>query len=432
MAAEWPEETVLGLQSKGHILVEDGNHGESRPRRDEFVVDGTAFIRAADMEDGRVLFESASKISDIALSRIRKGIGAGGDVILSHKGTVGKVALAPLDAPPFVCSPQTTLWRTLDEHVLDRRYLHVYMRSRQFHDQLDSRKRETDMADYVSLTAQRDLKVKLPPIEEQRVIGNSIGSLDDKIDSNRRMNAVLEAMARAMFKAWFVDFETVKARAAGATSFPGMPQDVFDQLPDQLTESELGPVPEGWEVAAISGIADYVNGKAFTKHASEAGRMVVRIAELNSGPSGSTVYSSADTEPEYTAFPDDILFAWSGSLGVYRWHRDEAIVNQHIFKVIPLDRPKWYVYYRLVEAMPFFESIAATKATTMGHIKRGHLSDARFAEPPGWLVTAADEMIGPLFELIHVNERQSLTLAALRDTLLPKLISGELRIGGSE
>ena len=203
-------------------------------------------------------------------------------------------------------------------------------------------------------------------------------------------------------------------------------------MPDQFTESEVGLIPAGWEINAISNIAEYVNGKAFTQHANGRGRMIIRIAELNSGPGGATKYSDIDTEPEYTAFSDDLLFAWSGSLGVYRWHGDESIINQHIFKVIPNDRPKWYAYYRLVEAMPFFQTIASTKATTMGHIKRGHLSEAVFAEPPRELIEAASDLIVPLFDLIHITEQQSFTLAAIRDELLPPLMSGELRASGEE
>src|SRR5262245_49126422 len=105
MPAEWPTATVAELQGEGILLVEDGNHGEYRPRPGEFVESGVAFIRAADMDAGRVLFESASKINELARERITKGIGAPGDILLSHKGTVGKVALVPEDAPQFVCSP---------------------------------------------------------------------------------------------------------------------------------------------------------------------------------------------------------------------------------------------------------------------------------------------------------------------------------------
>lgn len=111
--------TVSSLQEAGALLVEDGNHGEYRPRRDEFVVDGVAFVRAADISGGFVDFERADAIDEVALERLRKGIGLPGDILLTHKGTVGRVARVPNDAPPFVCSPQTTFWRILDPNRLD-------------------------------------------------------------------------------------------------------------------------------------------------------------------------------------------------------------------------------------------------------------------------------------------------------------------------
>ena len=163
--------TVAQLQDTEVLRVEDGNHGEYRPRPHEFVEGGVSlYIRAADMHGERILFDSAKAISNIARQRVRKGIGAGGDILFSHKGTVGKVALAPLDAPEFVCSPQTTFWRTLDEGKLDRRFLFAYLRSPFFIRQWFVRKGETDMADYVSLTAQREL----PPSRYRRSNGNAV------------------------------------------------------------------------------------------------------------------------------------------------------------------------------------------------------------------------------------------------------------------
>src|SRR5262245_8275012 len=143
MTNQWDSFKVAALQERGWLLVEDGNHGEYRPRQNEFGSGKTAFIRAADMSDGRILFETADKINDVAVARIRKGVGRGGDILFSHKGTVGKLALAPLDVPPFVCSPQTTFWRTLDEKHIDRRYLYCFMQSREFTDQWHARKGET-------------------------------------------------------------------------------------------------------------------------------------------------------------------------------------------------------------------------------------------------------------------------------------------------
>src|SRR4051812_18506605 len=107
-------ERVADLQNAGALRVEDGNHGEYRPRRDEFSDEGVAFVRAADLTDGHVNFDQAECINAIARARIRKGVGQPGDIILSHKGTVGRVARAGENAPPFVCSPQTTFWRVTD------------------------------------------------------------------------------------------------------------------------------------------------------------------------------------------------------------------------------------------------------------------------------------------------------------------------------
>ncbi|RYZ78365.1 MAG: hypothetical protein EOP04_29860, partial [Proteobacteria bacterium] len=151
----WRKATVAELQAENALLVEDGNHGENRPRPNEFAEAGTAFIRGADMDAGHLLFATASRINDVALTRVRKGIGKPGDVLLSHKGTVGKIAIAPLDCEPFVCSPQTTFWRVMDDAKIDQWYLFCFLRSPLFTAQLASRKGETDMADYVSLTTQR-------------------------------------------------------------------------------------------------------------------------------------------------------------------------------------------------------------------------------------------------------------------------------------
>ena len=135
--------------------------GSRRPRPAEFRIahGGVAFIRATDMANGEVRFSSADHINEVAMNRITKGIGAAGDILFSHKGTVGKLAMTRADAPPFVCSPQTTFWRAVDETRLDRRFLYAYMQSRLFEIQWQARKSETDMADYVSLTAQRTFEV---------------------------------------------------------------------------------------------------------------------------------------------------------------------------------------------------------------------------------------------------------------------------------
>jgi type I restriction enzyme S subunit len=246
---------VAELERRGWLRVEDGNHGEQRPRQNEFGSGKTRFIRAADMDSGRVLFESAELINDLALARIRKGIGAPGDILFSHKGTVGKLALVPLDAPTFVCSPQVTFWRSLDADRIDQRFLYHYLHSDEFTDQWRSRKGETDMADYVSLTAQRELTLRLPSIKAQRAIAALLGAIDDKINSNRKTNRMLEELASSLFRSWFVDFDPVVAKRDGKPPI-GVPADAASLFPSHFEDAEVGPIPKGWRVAPVGEIFD--------------------------------------------------------------------------------------------------------------------------------------------------------------------------------
>lgn len=248
--------------------------------------------------------------------------------------------------------------------------------------------------------------VMRPAHEEQERIAWVLASLDDRIENNRRIAETLDQIAATLFKAKFVDF--------------------VDQR--DLVESPLGPIPGGWSVVPVADLAQYVNGKAFTKYGNGRGRMVIRIAELKAGPGQATVYTDHEAEPEFMAFPGDILFAWSGSLDVYRWHRDEALINQHIFKVTPDGYPGWFVYHALTHVMPHLQAIAADKATTMGHIKRSHLREYSVAVPPRDHLEREDRVFAPLFERALQASVEMETLKLARDRLLPRLISGEVRV----
>jgi type I restriction enzyme S subunit len=232
-------------------------------------------------------------------------------------------------------------------------------------------------------------EVDLPELSEQRAIAATLGALDDKIESNRRTVALIPQLVRARVDA------------------------SISQAGDRIAVAEL---------------AHFVNGGAYTKGATGTGRMVIRIAELNSGPGGSTVYNDIDVPDEKVARAGDILMSWSGSLGVYRWFRDEAIVNQHIFKVIPTGYPAWLVFDRLDAVMPIFRGVAADKATTMGHIQRGHLESTNVEIPVVSEIEQLNEMLSPLWGRLLSAEREVVRLTKLRDALLPELLSGRMRV----
>lgn len=233
----------------------------------------------------------------------------------------------------------------------------------------------------------------VPPLSEQRAIGEVLGVLDDKIAANSRLIASADKLSHAMF---------------------------------------LSMVRTGGQPVPLSDTAKFVNGKAFTKNASGTGRMVIRIAELNSGIGGSTVYNDIDVDDQYLARPGDLLFAWSGSLTLHRWFRPEGIVNQHIFKVMPQDGyPHWLVYELLRHKLEDFKSIAADKATTMGHIQRKHL-DEPVALPPLGEIHKHNEVMTGLWDRALAAEVESLKLITTRDALLPHLMSGKLRVRDAE
>lgn len=329
---------------------------------------------------------------------------------------------------------------------------------------------ELDLARYNSGSAQPSLnrnyiygmKLSVPDPVVQRQISNMIRRLDDKIDLNRRINQTLEAMAQAIFKSWFVDFNPVKARIAaieqgqdplraamraisGKTDaeLDQMPREDHAQLvataelfPEAVESSELGEVPKGWEEKSLDQIASYLNGLALQKFPPESEDEylpVIKIAQLRAGHASGADRASTNIKPEYIVQDGDVLFSWSGSLEVDVWTGGAGALNQHLFKITSENVPKWFYYLATKHYLPQFREIAADKATTMGHIQRKHLSRAKIAVPKPDVMRKVSENISPVFNQIISLRLQSGKLVGLRDALLPKLLSGELvidKVGG--
>jgi type I restriction enzyme, S subunit len=242
------------------------------------------------------------------------------------------------------------------------------------------------------------------------------------------MSETLEAMARALFKLWFVDFDPVRAKAEGRDS--GLPKPVADLFPSSFENSEVGAIPMGWAILSLDQIAHFLNGLALQNHPPKDGRSlpVIKIAQLRAGCTDGADVASADLEREYVIEDGDVLFSWSGSLECVVWTGGRGALNQHLFKVTSASHPKWFYYLWVHQHLSDFRGIAAGKATTMGHIQRHHLSDAKVVVPPIAALKRIDLQFAPLVAGIWHCRVQSRTLAALRDGLLPKLLSGEIRL----
>lgn len=238
-----------------------------------------------------------------------------------------------------------------------------------------------------------------------------------------------------MFRAWFVDFAPVHAKAAGATTYPGLTQPAFDALPTAFVDSELGMIPEGWEVKPLDEIANFLNGLAsqkFPPRNDGSDLPVIKIAQLRRGSTDGSALANDDVNDKFKIENRDLLFSWSGTLEVVFWFGGKGALNQHLFKVTSDAYPDWFVYLWLLQHLEEFRLIAKSKATTMGHIKRSHLKSATVAIPSQKPLEFANGFFQPIFDLQANAKIESNKLAALRDYLLPRLLSGQVRVRDAE
>ncbi|WP_326966274.1 restriction endonuclease subunit S [Arthrobacter sp. CG_A4] len=337
------------------------------------------------------VFENVRYVDEETVGKWFRGHPKPNDIIFVCKGSPGRVAMVP-DPVPF-CIAQDMVALRADQRVIRPRYLYYALKSPSVQAKINNM-HVGSMIPHFKKGDFGKLRFSIhEDIGEQRAIADVLGALDDKIAANTTLIATADELSLTVF------------------------------LSMSLSVSQLVPLSE---------TAKFVNGKAFTKNASGTGRVVIRIAELNSGIGGSTVYNDIDVDEQHLARQGDLLFAWSGSLTLHRWFRPEGIVNQHIFKVIPNDGyPHWLVHELLRRKLDDFKSIAADKATTMGHIQRKHLDEA-VAVPPLEEIRKHDELMSTLWERTLGAEVENLKLAATRDALLPQLMAGKLRVRDAE
>lgn len=242
----------------------------------------------------------------------------------------------------------------------------------------------------------RDVSIPLPPTAEQKAIAEVLASLDEKIDLLHRQNATLEALAETFFRQYFIE-----------------------------------EAQDCWGEEALDKVANYLNGLACQKYPAKnpVERLpVLKIKDLKGGLSGSSDWATSKVPTEYIVENGDIIFSWSASLLVKLWDGPTCVLNQHLFKVTSDRFPDWFIYQWTKHHLERFIAIAETKATTMGHIKRTDLAEAMVRIPDDATLEKMEPVFAPLHAKIIANNRQIATLEQKRDELLPKLMSGEVRV----
>lgn len=438
MEAKWRRVCVRDLVAEGVLAIGDGY----RMRNLELGRRGVPFVRGGDIGYGWVNHNTIDHIRPEFEDRIVSKLTRPWDVAFITKGTVGRVGLLRPKQPPVVFAPQVAYWRSLDQDRLLPRFIYYLLCGPEFQACLNADKTHGAMAaDYVSISQQYNFRLLFPPLAEQRAIVNILGTLDDKIELNRQTNETLEAMARAIFKSWFVDFDPVRAKAEGRRP-AGMDADTAKLFPSEFEDSELGEIPKGWTVQSIGDLADVVGGStpstkepaywiggthnwATPKDLSSLSAPVLLDTERRITYAGLALISSGLLPP------GTVLMSSRAPIGYLAIAEVPVAINQGFIAMKP--RAGVPNVFLLLWALENQDTILSrANGSTFLEISKSNFRPIPTLTPPQDIFAAFGRLAAPLYAHISLHERQSRILAGIRDMLLPKLLSGEISLLGTE
>ena len=366
-----------------------------------FVPYGFPIIDGANLKGFKVTDNLTKFVTEEKARSLSRSIARRGDVIITISGTLGQIAYIPDDSmfEEYLCS-QRQFRVSFDSSRVYVPYLVFYFHTNEGQGKILSFANQTGVpALSQPLKNFRKIRIQLPSYTEQRRIASVIEAINYKIECNQKVNDNLYAQAKAIFEQQFIDLETI---------------------------------PDGWKKGNLLDIANYLNGLAMQKYRpneDEVGLPVLKIKELRQGScDNSSELCSPNIKPEYIIHDGDVIFSWSGSLLVDIWCGGTCGLNQHLFKVTSNTYDKWFYYLWTAHHLERFIAIAADKATTMGHIKRGELAKAEVLIPSDEDYKSINSLMNPIFNLIVAKQIEARKLAELRDELLPKLMSGEIDV----
>ena len=400
MAGEW---TVRPLEDCMSALI------DYRGKTPQKTSSGIPLITAKVVKGGRIEKPDEFIAVDDYESWMRRGIPKDGDVVITTEAPLGEVGQLSAER---VALAQRLIALRGKPGILDNGFLKYLMQSADVQEQLRARASGTTVLG-IKQSELRKVSLTLPPFSEQRAIAHILGTLDDKIDLNRRMNDTLEAMARALFKSWFVDFDPVRAKADGRDT--GLPPHLADLFPDQFEDSELGEIPDEWSVDNLGELIDLAYGKA--------------LRDQDRRPGSIPVYGSngqVGWHDQKLVDGPGIIVGRKGNPGFVKWAPTDFFPIDTTFFVEPKSECKslYYLLYAL-EALDL-PSLSADSAVP--GLNRNMADMSTVLRPGAPVLSGFDYFIEPLFRRRLQNDEESSTLYALHDALLPKLLSGEIRV----
>lgn len=440
MAGEWRTYTVDQIKASDDRAVAIGPFG-SRMKADRYVADGVPVIRGNNISNTCALVGDLVFVSDETANELRSCNVLPGDLVFPHRGAIGEVGIVPSDGRSRYILSTSLMKLTCNRELVDPLFIFYFFRSRQGrHALLQNASTVGTPGIGQPLSSLRSISVPVPPLPEQRAIAHILGMLDDKIDVNRRLNESLGAVARAIFMSWFVDFNPVRTKTEGRER--GLPKPIADLFPDHFEVSELDQIPAGWQVKTVGDLAEIVGGStpstikpafwdegthhwATPKDLSGLADPVLLDTERRVTNAGLAQISSG-LLPAGT-----ILLSSRAPIGYLAIAEVPVAINQGFIAM----KPKQGVSNLFLLLWAGFAKdliVSRANGSTFLEISKSNFRPISLIAPPAKVMEAFDKEVRPLHMRIVETQRESRTLSTLRDTLLPKLISGDLRVKNVE
>jgi type I restriction enzyme S subunit len=416
--SEWKTYKVKELVELGIIeRPMDGNHGEIHPKSSDFVPEGIPFIMATDIKNNKVDLKNCSFITKVQADKLRKGFSIAGDVLLTHKASIGRTAIVPtLKTQYIMLTPQVTFYRIVDTKRLNNEFLKHYFNSSIFQQIINSYANSGSTRAYIGITEQLSLPILLPPIDNQILIASILSSLDHKIELNLQMNQTLEAIALAIFKEWFVNF-----------NLPGFDGELVDGL------------PKGWKLSKLSEIiSKVVDNRGKTPPITEGAKEGIPLIEVNALINSPIVVQQhlakkfVDEETYENWFrkghpiKGDVLFSTVGSIGEIAISFGEKICIAQNIIALRSNFSGSFLYFTLKSIRQNLLSLDIS--SVQPSIKVPHLLNYEIIVPNEAEINVFENTIAPFLERIFKNEMEIRILTQIRDCILPKLMTGKIEI----
>ncbi len=443
MASEWQSLTVDQIKAGNDRSIAIGPFG-SRMKADTYVSLGVPVIRGNNISDTKAFTGEFVHVSEETADELRACNVFPGDLVFPHRGAIGQVGIVTESEHPRFMLSTSLMKLTCRSELVEPLFVFYFFRS------AAGRNALLEHASTVGtpgigqpLASLRSIRVPVPSLSEQRAIAHILGTLDDKIELNRKQNETLEEIARALFKAWFVDFEPVRAKMEGrwqrGQSLPGLPENLYDLFPDRMIQSESGEIPDGWLAFALSDVAQQEKGAVnpfdspqdifahYSLPAFDAAQMPV-------------IEMGVEIKSNKTPVPDGAVLVSKLNPHIPRiWQVGYAGVNavcstEFIVWVptVPANSAFLYCLASSAEFNSAMRQLVTGTSNSHQRVKPGQLGDIRVFSASRPAIVECSRLLTALIEPVLQNRQESRTLAQLRDTLLPKLVSGELRVPDAE